>query len=96
MVRISSASARDTASASTRDRASTNANASNRELEIIEKFLHSHHLLVHKVQNRDSTSIGDSASTRDRDSTRDSASDRELEIIEVSTSPSPLSAQSLK
>ena len=86
---ISSASTRD------RDRASTS--ASNRELEITKKFLHPHHLLVDKVQNRDSAST----STRDRASTsaRDSGctSDRKLEITEKGfTSPLPLSAQSSK
>ena len=38
-------------SASARDRASDSASDSTRELEIIEKFLHPHHLLVHKVQD---------------------------------------------
>ena len=41
-----SASVRDSARDSTIDRASV----STRELEIIDKFLHPHHLLVHKVQ----------------------------------------------
>ena len=41
----SSASARDRASDSARDGTST------RKPEIIEKFLHPHHLLVHKVQD---------------------------------------------
>ena len=45
MAHISSASARDSASEDTRDSAST------RELEIIEKVLHPHCLLVNKVQN---------------------------------------------
>ena len=53
-----STSTRDRASTSTRDRdrASTSASArdstSVRELEIIEKFLHLHRLLMHKVQKK--------------------------------------------
>ena len=52
MARISSTSAKDRASASAKDRASASGrdSASTRELEIIEKFLHPHCLLVHKVQ----------------------------------------------
>ena len=53
MARLSSTSA-STSGTSARDRDGTSDSArdstSTRELEIIEKFLHPYHLLVHKVQ----------------------------------------------
>ena len=52
--------------------------ARDRELEITEKFLHPHHLLVHKVENRDSArdSASTSTGTRDRDRASTSTSTR--------------------
>ena len=50
-------SARDRASAIDSDRASDSTSA--RELDRIEKFLHPHHLLVHKVPKKKLPSRGD-------------------------------------
>ena len=50
-------------SASASTSTSNSDSASNRELGIIENFLDLHHLLVHKVQNRDSAITRDSTST---------------------------------